>query len=116
MKKAKQNQMKLRLSDLDLVIERLKIDMVLHTIKTEWKSSIHLRLTIDGLRTDFWPSTGRWYDLSSGNKGSGVKELECFIQERNNPKWPTLINIDPPPKRLIKPTVTSNPDAPPWSP
>ena len=66
-------------------------------VATEWKSPIHLRIIVDGLWTDFWPTTGRWYDFPSRRKGQGVASMAEQIGTRINSRPFALEHISPPP-------------------
>lgn len=118
------------LRELDDFIEKLK---PIYTGRIEWKSPIHMRLTVNGDWTDFWPTTGTWMHLASRTKDKGVASLSKFILDLLE-RPHKLINIPPPPVRKTKPTpplansflddtldmpsddcVDTNPDTPPWT-
>lgn len=44
-------------------------------IRLEFKSPIHVRITIDGKWIDFWPTTSKWYDPVRSAKGDSVETL-----------------------------------------
>lgn len=54
----------------------------------DWKSSIHLRITLDGQWTDFWPTTGKWYDPTRSAKGSSVETLINILRMKTGTKKP----------------------------
>jgi len=45
----------------------------------DWKSGIHLRIKLDGQWTDFWPTTGKWYNPYKFKRGSDARTLVEFL-------------------------------------
>jgi len=104
MKPQKESVMKTNLINLDQFVETIKDHC---SLDFQWKSPIHLRIIIDGKWTDFWPTTGRWYDFHSKNSGSGVDSLSEIVSKRLDTRPFVLSFVPMPPKDQPKP-IESN--------
>lgn len=83
MKTNKQSVMNKNMDVLEaFIMEFRKTD----PIRLEYKSDVHVRITIDRDWTDFWPTTGKWYNPSKNARGLDVQSLLEFLYK---PKKPT---------------------------
>ena len=57
-------------------------------IRLEFKSDIHIRITIKGKWTDFWPTTGKWYDPTRNGKGTSVETLINILRMKTGTELP----------------------------
>lgn len=94
MKANKKAAMKSNLLDLDASVGTLKEHS---DVSLDWKSPIHLRMVVDGKWTDFWPTTGRWYDFTSGEKGTGVEAMMACVSKRIDTRPFVLSHVPQPP-------------------
>lgn len=109
MKPGKRAKQKKTLLDLDALVAELKEHA---EVSFDWKSPIHLRLTVDGLWTDLWPTTGRWYDFTSRSSGVDIEALSQLINSRIDFRPFTLTHVPLPPPEVIKPPKEPKPRKP----